>query len=129
MSMSTSESIYKQHEENSTWIKKLDFYKEEITILKGRLEELASKNNDKEVLAFIESFQNRFIIQRNNIDEILHKVKENEQALINEIKRNPVAVDHRKMEYHAEEKDLVESFEKNFNDMRNEFNRFSAKWM
>lgn len=127
--MSTSESIYKQHEENSTWIKKLDFYKEEITILKGRLEELASKNNDKEVLAFIESFQNRFIIQRNNIDEILHKVKENEQALINEIKRNPVAVDHRKMEYHVEEKDLVESFEKNFNDMRNEFNRFSAKWM
>jgi len=129
MSMSTNETIYKQHEENTEWIKKLDFYKDEISILKGRLEELASKNNDKEVLAFVESYQNRFIIQRNNIDEISHKVKENEQALINEIKSNPVAVDHRKTEYHAEEKDLVESFEKNFNDMRDEFNRFSAKWM
>jgi hypothetical protein len=129
MSMSTNETIYKQHEENTEWINKLDFYKDEITILKGRLEEIASKNNSQDVLAFVESYQNRFIIQRNNIDEISHKVKENEQALINEINSNPVAVDHRKTEYHAAEKDLVESFEKNFNDLRDEFNKFSSKWM
>lgn len=129
MSMSTNETIYKQHEENTEWINKLDFYKDEINILKGRLEEIASKNNSQDVLAFVESYQNRFIIQRNNIDEISHKVKENEQALINEIKSNPIAVDHRKTEYHAAEKDLVESFEKSFNDMRDEFNKFSSKWM
>ncbi|MFY7991101.1 MAG: hypothetical protein ACOVO3_10215 [Fluviicola sp.] len=127
--MATNESIYKQHEENTEWLKKLDFYKDEISILKGRLEELATKNNAQEVLAEVERFQNQFIIQRNNIDEIAHKVREHEQSLLEEIKSNPVAVDHRKVEYHAVEQDLVNSFEKVFNEVREDFNKFSAKWM
>ncbi len=127
--MATNESIYKQHEENTEWLKKLDFYKDEISILKGRLEELATKNNAQEVLAEVERFQNQFIIQRNNIDEIAHKVREHEQSLLEEIKSNPVAVDHRKVEYHAVEQDLVNSFEKVFNEVREDFNKFSSKWM
>lgn len=127
--MATNESIYKQHEENTEWLKKLDFYKDEISILKGRLEELATKNNAQDVLAEVERFQNQFIIQRNNIDEIAHKVREHEQSLLEEIKSNPVAVDHRKVEYHAVEQDLVNSFEKVFNEVREDFNKFSSKWM
>lgn len=127
--MSTNESIYKQHEENTEWTNKLNFYKDEVLILKGRLEEIASKNSSNDALAEVERFQNQLIIQRNNIDEILHAVKENEAALIEEIKSNPVAVDHRKVEYHAQEQDLVDSFEKNFNDLREEFNVFASKWM
>jgi len=127
--MSTTEGIYTQHEENTTWISKLDFYKDEINILTGRLEEITTKNNQDDVLAQVEHFQNQWIVQRNNIDEIAHLVKANEAKLEAEIKNNPVAVDHRKMEYHTHEKELVESFEKNFNEMRGEFNRFAAKWM
>ena len=127
--MATNESIYKQHEENTEWLKKLDFYKDEISILKGRLEELATKNNAQDVLAEVEHFQNQFIIQRNNIDEIAHQVREHEQSLLEEIKSNPVAVDHRKVEYHAVEQDLVNSFEKVFNEVREDFNKFSSKWM
>lgn len=127
--MSTTEGIYTQHEENTTWINKLDFYKDEIKILTGRLEEITSKNNHDDVLAQVEHFQNQWIIQRNNIDEIAHLVKANEARLLAEINDNPVAVDHRKMEYHSQEKELVESFEKNFNEIRGEFNGFAAKWM
>jgi hypothetical protein len=127
--MSTSESIYKQHEENTEWISKLNFYKDEIKIMTGRLEEIASKNSGDDALAEVERFQNQLIIQRNNIDNIAHEVKLNEEALIEAVKSNPIAVDHRKVEYHAKEKDLVDSFEKNFNDLREDFNRFSAKWM
>lgn len=127
--MSQKESIYKQHEENTEWMSKLDFYKDEIAILKGRLEEITTKNNAPEVLSQVEHFQNQWIIQRNNIDEISHQVKANEASLLKEINSNPVAVDHRKTEYHAQEQELVNSFEKNFNDLRQEFNAFSAKWM
>ena len=42
--MSKQEPIYKQHEENREFTSKLDFYKDEIKILEGRLGELASKN-------------------------------------------------------------------------------------
>jgi hypothetical protein len=125
--MKSQESIYKQHSENNEWTEKLNFYKDELNILKNRLAEIASKNTNKEVLAEVEHFQNQFIIQRNNIDEIAHLVKINEENLQKEIKSNPVAVDHRKTEYHQNEKNQVESFETNFNDLRSKFKVFTTK--
>jgi hypothetical protein len=127
--MKSEESIYKQHSENNEWASKLNFYKDEINILKDRLAEIASKNSSKEVLAEVEHFQNQFIIQRNNIDEISHTIKMNEESLQKEIKSNPVAVDHRKVEYHINEKNAVEAFEKNFNELRTEFKAFLSKHM
>jgi predicted RNase H-like nuclease (RuvC/YqgF family) len=127
--MESKASIYSQHGENTEWTNKLNFYKDEIKILTGRLEEITSKNSSTEVLAQVEHFQNQFIIQRNNIDEALHAVKMDEEELQEEVKSNPVAVDHRSVEYHAKEKEMVDSFEKNFNDLRDEFNEFAAKWM
>lgn len=127
--METKANIYAQHGENTEWTNKLNFYKDEVKIMTGRLEEVAAKNSSKEVLAEVEHFQNQLIIQRNNIDEALHAVKLNEEALQAEVKDNPVAVDHRSVEYHAQEKEMVESFEKNFNDLRGEFNEFIGKWI
>jgi hypothetical protein len=127
--MESKANIYDQHAENTEWTNKLNFYKDEIRIMTGRLEEIASKNNATEVLSQVEHFQNQLIIQRNNIDEALHAVKINEESLQAEVNNNPTAVDHRKVGYHAGEKELVDSFEKNFNDLRGEFNEFSVKWM
>lgn len=127
--MNATAPIYQQHEENSTWTNSLQFYKDEIVILRERLSEIAAKNTNKEILAEVEHFQNQFIIQRNNIDEIMHLIKQNENAIIAEINSNPIAVDHRKVKAHTEEKEQMESFEKTFNDLREEYNRFSAKWM
>jgi predicted RNA-binding protein len=127
--MSQNELIYKQHEENVEWSNKLDFYKDEIKILQNRLEEVAEKNNHKEVLALVEQFQNRLIIHRNTVDEIRHKITISEDKLHQEIERNPVATDHRKVEYHQTEKEELQIFEKVFNELREEFNRFVSKWM
>ncbi len=81
MVMSTQESIYKQHEENTEWTNKLNFYGEEISILSGRLAEITTKNSNKEMLSEVEHFQNQFIIQQNNIDEIKHGIKMNEESI------------------------------------------------
>lgn len=127
--MKEQERIYAQHSENVEWSNKLKFYKDEIEVLRTRLGEIASKNNNQEVLKQVEHFQNQFIIQRDNIDKISHEVKMNEEQLIKEIKTNPVAVDRRKVEYHNTEKNLVEGFEKNMNAIRDEFKRFASQWM
>jgi len=129
MTTTHQEKIFMQHAENTLWLNALNFYKDDLTILKKRLEELVSKNNNSEFLKLAENFQNQFIIQRNNIDEIIHAVNMNENTLTKEVQNNPVAVDRRKTEYHDKEKDMVESFEKNFNELRKEFIMFSAKWM
>ena len=127
--MTTKSFIYDQHLENQDWLKRLDFYKEEITILRERLEEVTSKNNAPDFLKYVEHFQNQLLIQRNHIDELAHQINANEHALISEIKDNPVAVDHRKVENHVAEADFMVFFEKNFATLRAEFNVFLAKWM
>lgn len=127
--MSEKSFIYDQHQENQDWLKRLDFYKEEIQILRERLEELTRKNTDAEFLKSVEHFQNQFLIQRNHIDELSHDIRLNEGKLVHEILQNPVAVDHRKMENHDTEADFMGYFEKNFATIRAEFNQMAAKWM
>ncbi|MFM7300624.1 MAG: hypothetical protein ACKO1R_05725 [Crocinitomicaceae bacterium] len=46
---------------------------------------MTSKNTDKEVLKQVEHFQNQFIIQRNNIDELKHTIKIHENELQMEV--------------------------------------------
>ena len=127
--MSEKSFIYDQHQENQDWLKRLDFYKEEIQILRERLEELTRKNTDAEFLKSVEHFQNQFLIQRNHIDELSHDIRLNEGKLVHEILHNPVAVDHRKVENHDMEADFMVYFEKNFATIRAAFNQMAAKWM
>lgn len=127
--MSKSEFISEQHKENVEWSSKLDFYKDEIEILQKRLDEIAGKNTKKEVLTPLEHFQNQLIIHRNTIDEIQHGVNLSEDAIVGEITKNPVASDHRKMEYHQAEKEEIQILEKAFKELREEFNRFVSKWI
>ena len=127
--MNTGEKIYTQHADHTEWLSKLKFYTDEISILKGRLEEIASKNNQQNVLAQVEHFQNQLIVQKNNIDELAHTIKLDESAIEKEVNKNPVAVDHREMPSHSKQKEAVDAFEKNFNELRTEFKIFAAKWM
>ena len=125
--MKKENKLYNQHAENNEWLNKLKFYDDEISILKNRLSQIASKYKEKEVLVQVEHFQNQFIVQQNNIDEISHTINVDEDALKSEVIKNPVAVDHRNMPYHANEKESIEFFEKNFNELRLEFKNFAVK--
>jgi hypothetical protein len=127
--MSTKVGLYELHEEHKEWIQKLNFYKDDINIFEKRLQELVSKNTKEEATKEIEHFQNQFIIQKNNIDTIKHIITVDEDEIQKEVNKNLVAVDHRKVEDHPKERDLVETFEANYKELREEFNKFSAKWM
>ena len=126
--MEKKESIISLHSDHTEWINKLDFYKDDLKVFNNRLAEIATKNNHTEVLAEVEKFQNQFIVQNDNIDQIKHIINLDEDKIIKEINSNPIAVDHRTMN-HSGERDLVDTFEKNFKSIREEFNKFSAKWM
>lgn len=127
--MKTGEKLYTQHAEHTEWMDKLKFYADEITLMKGRLEEITSKNNHSDVLTNVEHFQNQLIIQKNNIDELAHTIKIDEDVLEKEVNKNPVAVDHREMRSHSGEKEAIDALEKSFNELRGEFKTFASKWM
>jgi hypothetical protein len=121
--------IYDQHQKHQDWLSRVTFYKEEINILKERLTEMTARNNAREFLVSVEHFENQFKLQRNNLDELAHSIKQHENQLVAEINSNPVAVDHRKIETDGADEDFMSYFERNFANLREEFNKFSAKWM
>jgi predicted RNA-binding protein len=127
--MKTEDKIYTEHAEHSDWMSKLKFYDDEICILKDRLSEIVSKNNHKDVLAEAEHFQNQFVVQKDNIDEISHTITVDEDMIQKAVDKKPKFIDHLDTKSHTKEKAAVEAFEKNFRELREEFNQFAIKWM
>ena len=121
--------IYNQHLEHTEWQNKLNFYKDEVKVMENRLAEVSDKNTALEIRKEIEHFQNQFLIQKENISKISHHISKEEKQIIAEIKKNPVASDHRESEDHAIERDMVKSFEDNFNNLRKEYKTFLSKYL
>ena len=122
-------SIISQHEEHTKWLKELAFYKDEIKVMQNRIDEIISKNTNKEVAVQVEHFQNQLFIQDSNASKLIHQINHDENAIQNSIKDNPVASDHRHTEDHKEEREMVERFEMHFKELKNELNTFLSKWM
>jgi hypothetical protein len=120
-------SILEVHTEHTNWYSKLDFFKDEIAILENQLEEIAAKNKKPDILAEVEKFQNQFIIQKDNIDRIRHAVNLDEDKVIKELKRNPNNIDKHSIEEDSSIEDSINTFEKNFKELRYDFSTFLAK--
>jgi uncharacterized membrane protein YgaE (UPF0421/DUF939 family) len=115
------------HGEHREWLNKLDFYKDDLVVLRQRLEEVAARNTVREIMAQVEHFQNLFIIQRNEIDEFRHAIKEHENELQAVINHNPVALNRQRIADHPEYRERMERFEKLFHEFRAELLQFVSK--
>jgi hypothetical protein len=127
--METKKNIYQLHEENKIWLNKLLFYKDELAIMQHRIAEIAKKNTSKDVLAFVEHFQNQLIIQKEQIDILNHDIRKQEYLLEQAVNNNPTAVDHEKFPDHGLQRNNITNFEKIFDELRKELIHFLAKWM
>lgn len=124
-----TKSITELHTENSEWLKNLDFYNDEIRIMRERIEEIVSKNTGEDIRKQVEHFQNQLIIQKNHIDELRHDIGDHENFIVSQINANPVAVEHRKLHDHPVLRGRMIDFEKIFNELRAEENKFMSKTM
>lgn len=109
--------------EHLTWLKNLDFYKAQISVMEKELAGFAKESTSKKVGPRVEQFQNQFIRQREVIDTIRHSVKQHENEIERmtrfalEYLRDRVTKDH--MLLKAEYKRFVELFmgmEQDFHD-------------
>lgn len=127
--METTKTIYQLHEDHKTWLNKLEFYKDEILIMQSRISEIAKKNTSKEVLSFVEHFQNQLIVQKEQIDTLKHEINSHERSIEEKANKKSVANESKKFLDHFAQRNSVEHFEKNFNDLRKELIHFLSKWM
>lgn len=117
------------HDEHREWLNKLDFYKDDLPVLRKRLEEVAAKNTASDVMKMVEHFQNQFIIQRNELDEFRHVIKEHENHLQAAINQNETAINRQSLSDHPEMRERMERYEKLFQEFRMDLLRFVSKYM
>lgn len=110
-------------------LRSLDFYKQEIGFLTDRLEEIAADNTGREVAEKVEYFQNQFLIQHNNIDELKHRMHENLNKIENQVKESVGFVSQSSATENVELYDEYLAEEKILNEIRLDFKRFASKWM
>ncbi len=107
--------------ENKTWSRLLEFSKQENAVLKNRLAEVVDHRIDKEFLALAEHFQNKFIIKDEYIDELRHDINAQEQELI---KKDNTLLDSKIIKKQERLRNEMEYFEKDFANLKNEFNKY-----
>jgi molecular chaperone GrpE (heat shock protein) len=115
--------------EHREWLNKLEFYKNDISTLNKRLTEIAANNASPVAKAEIEHFQNQFIVQQNNIDELRHKVNENMHHAFLDVKDHAGHVSTASVRDYKKTDEEVQSFEKVMNELRREFKQFLTKWI
>lgn len=115
---------------HNEWLRSMDFYKGELTILRGRLTEIAGKNSASEAMSKVEHFENQFTIQIDNIDRLVHDIKINLSAVSQQaIASTAGYIDGSLVEAHKELSNKVKTEESIINGLRHEFNDFAAVWM
>ncbi|MBK6936053.1 MAG: hypothetical protein IPH18_03590 [Chitinophagaceae bacterium] len=115
--------------DHTIWVNGLIFYKDEIKMMEARLTEVASKNTTFEASQDIEHFQNQFILQRNNIDELKHDVNIYVGNLAKGNRENEGRVESEMLGEKLELHERYEGIEKVMKELRDDFKEFLAKWM
>lgn len=110
--------------EHLTWERMLDFFKQENAFLKTRLSQVLDRKIDSEFLALAEQFQNQFIIKDDFIDELKHDINEMERALKESTVTMKIVPDIKVENKHNKLRNEMEYLEKNFAQLKNEFNKY-----
>jgi hypothetical protein len=109
------------YHENKTWGRMLDFFKQENSFLKNRLSAVLDLSTDKNFLALAEQFQNKFILTDEFIDELRHDINKQELAL-KDLTEN--MLDNKLTKRQEKLRNEMEYFEKDFNKLKNDFNKY-----
>jgi len=115
---------------HNQWLRSLNFYKTELSILKGLLTEIAGKNTGSEATKEVEHFENQFRIQTNNLDILGHEIHVNIDA-ISRAAQNASAgyVDGELLTDHTALGNRADDLEKVVTELIHSFRSFAQKWM
>ena len=65
-----------------TWKRELRFHMNEMDTFQEKLEEIASRGYDKRAMKMVEHFQNRIMIECNEISKLMHRCKQKMNSLL-----------------------------------------------
>lgn len=72
------------HQENSTWIRTLDFMEQESSYMKNRLSKVVDSYNTTDLLDWAEQYQNKILLNEEAIDLLKQDIHIQEKRLASE---------------------------------------------
>lgn len=121
--MHTIEQLEEMLAEHKEWQGKINFYRAEIDRMKTDLASAVMTDRNHYNMPNVEHYQNQFILQRDILDIMRHDFKQHENK-IEAHSANPVT---NLAAVHAGEREKLQSFERYFKELRNEFKAFIHK--
>lgn len=110
-----------------TWKRELRFHFNEMDTFQEKLEEIAAREFDRRARKQIENFQNRIMIERNEISKLMHRCKRKMNNLV--IADYNENIDGRLIREQRPLKDDMRQYIKMHYDLKEEMMDFFAQWM
>ena len=130
MSAHNTFHISRMNNEQNDWQRGLEFYKQELQIHTHRLSDVSGMYGSKaELKPNVEHFQNQFIVQRNNIDQLAHDLGSFEKKVSHETQELAQHIYAETLQEHDVLRDRYTTLEKTINNLRHEHNSFLAKYI
>jgi archaellum component FlaC len=123
------ESIAKLHNLCEDWKRELKFFKDEIPLLRKRLDEVVSKNTATDVLQEVEHFENKFKILSTHVDELLHDINIKTDELTAQAATQAKYINVKMFDADTVLEDLMLSTSKDFHETKNSYYKFLSKVM
>lgn len=115
--------------EHSSWKRAIAFYNDELVILKKRLQEVSFENTSTDVKAEVEHYQNQFIIQEKNLQDLKTDIDYNFELIGKDLGEKAMHVGNSTMAETDSLRDRYIQLEKTVNELRHSFNRFFCDHM
>jgi archaellum component FlaC len=110
-------------EQINTWKTDVNIVREDLQMMQERLAQLALSKTNPAIMARVEHFQNRFIRQGEVADEMYHDLKQSAKK-ISANGQLKVIHDDRPVDDYEVLQERMETFQKLFEELKNDFNQF-----
>lgn len=117
------------HFEHENWQREINFWEDELKSFHKRLEELVSRWTDKSVLAEIEKFENKFMIQEKEFDSLKDQIAMHEKNMAAHYEKNEDVLNKMFVNQHLDFRKVLETERNLYNDLKKDFFRFLTKYM
>jgi RNase P/RNase MRP subunit p30 len=115
--------------EKSSWLRGIEFYEDEIKIMRKRLSEISNANTAREVKKRVEQFQNQFNVHDEQLRKLRHSVNNHAINISHDFENHNGQIERTTVTEHDTMRDDYVNTEKLFNEMRHDFNRFLSKYL
>jgi hypothetical protein len=115
--------------ERNSWLRGIEFYQDEIKIMRKRLSEVSNLNTAREIKKKVEQFQNQFEVHEEQLKKLKRAVNSHTIHISNDYENHHGQLNRDTLIEHDTMRDDYVNAEKLFNEMRHDFNRFLSKYL